>query len=187
MTSSILASAQAVTKLSGRSWPAGRKLSAFPYKKNHRIGIKTQKYLSFSFTSNAHIVLFQHHPIPDQPKSSMVDRYISSPDNRHHIPFNCKKTKKYYICLKFIFNSTKMVTTLNILCFGFDVIPSNPLGCLLGNQRRPSFPRDSWPDYKWVQMHSHSSISQGSSVHRWGHHVHPCYNLIKSWNSKITT
>lgn len=65
----------------------------FPIKKNHRIGIKTQRYLSFSFTSNAHIVLFQHHAIPDQPKSSMVDRYISSPDNRHHIPFNCKKTK----------------------------------------------------------------------------------------------
>lgn len=79
-----------------------------------------------------------------------------------------------------------MVTTLNILCFGFDVIPSNPLGCLLGNQRRLSFPRDSSLDYKWVQMHSHSSISQDSSVHRWGHHVHPCYNLIKSWNRKIT-
>lgn len=113
----------------------------------------------------------------------MVDHYISSPDNKHRTPFNCKKTKLLnlpWIHIQFHENDLWMS------CFMFDVIPSSPPGCLLGNQRKLSFPRDSWLDYKWVQMHSHSSISQDSSVHRWEHHVHPCYILLENWNKTIT-
>lgn len=115
----------------------------------------------------------------------MVDRYISSPDNKHRTPFNCKKKKD----IKFASNSYSIPwkwSWLWMSCFVFHVIPSSPPGCLLGNQRRLFSPRDSWLDYKWVRMHSHSSISQDFSVHRWEHHVHPCYILFKNLNRMIT-